>query len=89
MTRRCHLSRAGCLRGGVTDIKEHPWFAKLDWEKVLACRQPAPHVPRVRDEKDTSNFDEYPDSDSEVSHWRHDDHDDHDDVVSGGPVALR
>jgi protein kinase A len=55
------------LRGGFNDIREHPWFAKLEWERLLAGGIPAPYVPRVKDEKDTSNFDDYPDSDSEVT----------------------
>jgi len=64
-----HLAHpsAGCLRGGFNDIREHPWFAKLEWERLLAGGIPAPYVPRVKDEKDTSNFDDYPDSDSEVT----------------------
>jgi len=29
--------RLGCLRGGASDIKEHPWYAKVDWEAVHYC----------------------------------------------------
>ena len=57
---------AGCLRGGASDIKAHPWFAKVVWDDVFHCRVPAPFVPRVRSAKDTSNFDSYPDSDEET-----------------------
>lgn len=58
--------RAGCLRGGASDIKAHPWFSKVVWDDVFHCRVPAPFVPRVRSAKDTSNFDSYPDSDEET-----------------------
>lgn len=54
--------RLGCLRNGAADVKEHPWFAKLNWDTVYACGLVPPHVPRVRDASDTSNFDDYPDS---------------------------
>lgn len=57
--------RLGCLRGGAADIKEHPWFARVNWEALYACAVPAPFVPKLKDEKDTSNFDDYPDSDEE------------------------
>ena len=59
--------RLGCLRGGAADIREHAWFTKLDWAQVLAASIPAPFVPKVRDEKDTSNFDDYPDSDGDTA----------------------
>jgi hypothetical protein len=51
----------------MADIKEHPWFTKLDWDKLLAMNVTAPYVPKVKDEKDTSNFEDYPDSDTDVT----------------------
>lgn len=59
--------RLGCLRGGATDIREHPWYARMDWSAVFNQSIPAPLVPRVKDEKDTSNFDDYPDSDEDTA----------------------
>jgi serine/threonine protein kinase len=59
--------RLGCLFGGARDVKEHAWFARTDWAATLALAVPAPLVPRVREANDTSNFDEYPDSDGETA----------------------
>ena len=66
--------RLGCLRGGASDVKEHPWFAagskggRMDWDRVYRGEAPPPYVPRVRNAADTSNFDRYPDSDGETAH---------------------
>merc|ERR1712232_317773 len=55
--------RFGNLKKGVEDIKEHKWFKDMPWEKLVAFEIPAPFKPVVASEIDTSNFDEYPDSD--------------------------
>lgn len=52
--------RFGTLKDGVDDIKNHKWFFGLDWEKVLACEIPAPHIPPSKGDGDASNFDVYP-----------------------------
>jgi len=39
--------RLGVLKGGVTDVKEHPWFASFDWKSFAAGTMRAPYVPRV------------------------------------------
>ncbi|RKO87066.1 kinase-like domain-containing protein [Blyttiomyces helicus] len=52
--------RFGNLLGGSEDIKQHRWFAPIDWGKLKALQTPAPYVPKVAHEGDTSNFDEYP-----------------------------
>lgn len=63
--------RLGCLRGGAADVKDHPWFhvdapnSRLNWDVVNAAGLTPPYIPRVRGAADTSNFDSYPDSDSE------------------------
>ena len=65
--------RLGCLRGGASDVKDHPWFGlglasgRMNWDKVYRGELLPPHVPRVRDASDTSNFDKYPDSDGETA----------------------
>ncbi len=48
-------------------MKEHPWFAGVRWDDVFNCRLTAPLVPKVRDANDTSNFDDYPDSDGDTA----------------------
>lgn len=48
-------------------MKDHPWFAGVDWDAVYACRVRAPYRPPVRGPRDTSNFDDYPESDTETA----------------------
>eukprot|EP01029_Cantina_marsupialis_P017093 TRINITY_DN383_c1_g2_i1.p1 TRINITY_DN383_c1_g2~~TRINITY_DN383_c1_g2_i1.p1 ORF type:complete len:902 (-),score=307.48 TRINITY_DN383_c1_g2_i1:1320-4025(-) len=57
--------RLGCLKGQVRDIKEHPFFAVLDWDKLEACKLDAPWVPPLRNPLDTSHFDSYDDLEDE------------------------
>lgn len=39
--------RYGCLKSGVSDIKTHRWFAKLDWAQLLLMKLPVPYAPTV------------------------------------------
>jgi protein kinase A len=55
--------RFGNLKNGAEDIKTAKWFAGLSWEDLLAKAVPPPFKPQVKDKKDTSNFEEYPESD--------------------------
>ena len=57
--------RYGCLRNGANDIKNHRWFKNLDWFKLGQKRLPVPFIPQIGRPGDTSNFTEYPDSDSQ------------------------
>jgi serine/threonine kinase 32 len=34
---------------GLAEFQKHPWFASLDWDKLLAKELPAPFVPDVSD----------------------------------------
>ena len=52
----------GCLKGGAEDIKKHKWFQGFDYDALVERQLPAPIVPAVSSEADTSNFDPYPDS---------------------------
>ncbi|GFR39844.1 hypothetical protein Agub_g340 [Astrephomene gubernaculifera] len=44
-------------RGGVEEIKSHPFFACVDWAGLHLS--PAPYVPRVDHELDTQNFEAF------------------------------
>ena len=35
--------RFGCLKGGVSDIKTHRWFGKLDWAKLMTMKIASPY----------------------------------------------
>eukprot|EP00501_MAST-03F_sp_TOSAG23-6_P002418 GSMAST32.ASY1.ANO1.2527.1 assembled CDS len=48
--------RLGCQRD-LDEIKCHPWFAGLDWEKLTARKLSPPFKPAVKGEADISNVD--------------------------------
>ena len=43
---------------GPEDIKNHPFFASIDWRKLLQKKMQPPFKPSVESAYDTSNFDE-------------------------------
>lgn len=52
--------RMGNMVGGVDDIKNHEYFAGLEWEKYYSQTIESPYVPKVKGPGDCSNFDTYP-----------------------------
>lgn len=50
--------RLGSLKGGVYDIKSHPWFNSINWQSILQQKEQAPFVPICAAPGDTSNFPE-------------------------------
>ncbi|KAJ2513342.1 cAMP-dependent protein kinase catalytic subunit [Coemansia sp. RSA 1939] len=54
--------RLGNLHRGSADIKDHRWFAEVDWNRLAAREIPAPLIPTQKVEGDTSNFDRYPET---------------------------
>jgi protein kinase A len=52
--------RYGNLRGGATDIKNHPWVEGVNWDQVYSRQIEAPYRPTILGEGDASNFDTYP-----------------------------
>ena len=56
--------RYGCLKNGANDIKNHRWFKTLDWFKLSQKKLPVPFLPQIGKPGDTSNFTDYPDSDT-------------------------
>eukprot|EP00835_Amoeboradix_gromovi_P006391 NODE_739_length_4684_cov_0.601091.p6 type:complete len:108 gc:universal NODE_739_length_4684_cov_0.601091:2466-2143(-) len=52
--------RFGNLKGGSKDIKGHKWFQGLDFVVLLKGKLPAPYIPPVKGDGDTSQFDTYP-----------------------------
>merc|ERR1712194_707133 len=59
--------RYGNLKNGVDDIKQHKWFTScpINWDDLLAKKIPTSFKPAVKSATDTSNFDDYPDSDEQ------------------------
>lgn len=52
---RPHM-RLGMLKEGPDGIKSHPWFQGFDWQALLWRKLKAPHIPKVKDINDVSNF---------------------------------
>ena len=55
--------RLGMSRKGIRDIKEHPWFAEIDFIRLERKKIAPPFTPQVTDAFDTSHFDRYDESD--------------------------
>lgn len=45
---------------GVEEIKAHPFFAGVNWDEIR--NRPSPFVPEIKSEVDTSNFDQFDES---------------------------
>ena len=48
---------ANSFKDGAADIKSHPWFASIDWQKLEAREIPAPFKPDVKGPEDITQFD--------------------------------
>src|SRR5690554_1306826 len=51
--------RLGCGKEGALEVRRHPWFRGVDWDKMLRREVKVPYIPEVRAPDDTSNFDKY------------------------------
>ena len=56
--------RYGCMKGGADDVKAHRWFHGLSFKKMLLFDVEAPYKPYVKAPDDTTNFPDFPDSDT-------------------------
>lgn len=74
LCRKDPAERLGCQKNGINDIREHSWYADFDWEKLRTRKLTAPLKRPVKNNRDLSNFDEYPikdrdDPPDETSGW--------------------
>ena len=58
--------RYGNLINGVEDIKGHRWFKNINWDDIYNKKIDAPYKPNVKGNGDTSNFNDYSDSEEET-----------------------
>ncbi|XP_015916401.1 cGMP-dependent protein kinase 1 isoform X4 [Parasteatoda tepidariorum] len=52
--------RIGYQKGGIKELRKHPWFEGFNWDGLVNRNLVAPILPRVRNCIDTSNFDTFP-----------------------------
>lgn len=60
----CEVSqgkRLGNLKGGAKDVKSHPWFKDIDWDKLYNRELDPPIKPHLSSATDTRNFEQYDD----------------------------
>ena len=55
--------RLGNLSGGINDIMRHPFFSTINWTALEHLQIRAPYKPPIGDSLDTSNFDDYEETD--------------------------
>lgn len=49
--------RLGVIKGGIENIKSHPWFKGFDWNALKNKTLRAPIIPYIEDDADLGNFD--------------------------------
>lgn len=52
-------NRLGCRKenGGIKELKAHPWFGGINWDKLYRKEYVIPYKPTISDNLDVSNFD--------------------------------
>ena len=50
------MARLGASDEDNFEIRRHPWFASINFDKLLRYELPAPIVPEIHDEQDVENF---------------------------------
>ncbi|KAI9733747.1 MAG: camp-dependent protein kinase catalytic subunit [Claussenomyces sp. TS43310] len=67
--------RLGNLHGGSADVKSHPWFSEVTWERLAKKDIDAPYVPPVKaGVGDSSQFDKYPEETEQYGQMGHDEY---------------
>jgi len=48
--------RLAAKKGGIENIKAHPWYKAFDWESMFNRTLKVPYEPKVKSKKDNNNF---------------------------------
>lgn len=59
--------RLGCVKGGGSAVKQHQWFAGIDWADLVMGRLQPPFLPKLSGKGDSHYFEQYPDSPVDTS----------------------
>ncbi|XP_066254913.1 cGMP-dependent protein kinase, isozyme 1-like isoform X2 [Euwallacea similis] len=60
------MDRIGCQINGIKDIQQHPWFSKLDWEKLRKQKLEPPIRISLTGRTDTRYFENFDESREQV-----------------------
>ncbi|KAI0506732.1 Pkinase-domain-containing protein [Xylaria bambusicola] len=67
--------RLGNLYGGPQDVKDHPWFSEVTWDRLSRKDIDAPYTPPVKaGSGDASQFDRYPEETEKYGQGGHDEY---------------
>ncbi|EIM20411.1 kinase-like protein [Wallemia mellicola] len=55
--------RFGNLQHGSRDVFTHEWFKEVDWNRLYNRAIPAPYIPKIAGDGDSSQFDKYQEND--------------------------
>ena len=65
--------RYGNLKNGVNDIKNHPFFRSMNWDKLLRQEIEPPFIPKIKGNNELKYYNIYPDSDDNAEACNKDD----------------
>jgi serine/threonine protein kinase len=64
--------RLGVVKGGAENIKNNPWFKGFDFNALYNRKLSPPLVPKIKNDTDLSNFDDYPDEEDPIPSYEDD-----------------
>lgn len=85
------LQRLGSTQRGIKDIADHPFFARMDFSRLLHGKLVADWVPDLNDGLDTRYFDDYEVEDQEMmdeAEMSDEEHNDDSDVDEALPIGA-
>jgi protein kinase A len=53
--------RLGAGMAGAQNVRKHPFFADMAWDQIIHQTFEPPYIPKIRDDRDLTLFEDYPD----------------------------